>query len=86
MRKIILTFEDRQMTALEVLSKKEHRSAWQQATLIVCQELERQRLLTVTADALVGTAPAPSTIRELDNPPYHDPGVPHGMDKETLEE
>lgn len=44
-KRIVLTIEENEMDALEALAKSELRTAWQQAALIIRNELEKQGLI-----------------------------------------
>ncbi len=66
MRKIILTLDENQMTALETLAEKEFRPAHWQAELIIHKELERQGLITVP-DPPAPTLPAADQATPIKN-------------------
>lgn len=51
MTRLVLMLDDGQVSALEHLAKKEYRTTWQQAALIIRQELERRGLLAIGTSA-----------------------------------
>lgn len=55
-KRIVLTIEENEMNALEALAKMELRTAWQQAALIIRNELEKQGLIETAKTALTVTA------------------------------
>ncbi len=50
-KRIDLMLDESQANALECLSKDEYRTTWQQAALIIRQELERRGLLVIATSA-----------------------------------
>jgi hypothetical protein len=52
-KRLVLILAENEMAALEALANKERRSAWQQAAVIIANELQRQGLIEQPAPILV---------------------------------
>lgn len=61
-KRIVLTIDENEMNALEALAKIELRTAWQQAALIIRNDLEKRGLIEITK-------PAPTVAAEIIQPP-----------------
>ena len=77
MKKIILTLDENQITALETAAEIDFRSRERQAVFFIQRELERQGLITVTKPPNSMHPPRTKSNHVQNGESQHDNQTPH---------